>query len=946
MEWLNELKSIVPAERIKTRLIDLVSYASDAGFYQLIPKAVVQPDKEAEIIALFKFAQNQKVPLVFRAGGSSLSGQSITDGILVDLSQFWNRVKVEADGNEVRVQPGITGAMVNAFLKKKHRKIGPDPSSISAAMMGGILSNNASGMCCGVRYNSYHTTKSIRFILPDGQCYSTEHSHDYDRFLEDAPVLADELKLVRNQILADSSLFEKIRKKYQTKNTVGYSLNALVDYEHPLDIFAHLLIGGEGTLAFISEAVMHTIPDLPHKSTALLYFPDIYAACQAIIPLIDAGAEMVELMDRASLASVENQQGMDPFVKTLSATAAALLVEFQEEDLDALNNRVNNFMADAGELALLNAPVFTQEPVQREFFWKVRKGLFPAVGAVRASGTTVILEDVAFPLEKLGDAILDLQTLFRRYQYDNAIIFGHAKDGNIHFVVTQGFDGPGEIERYDLFLRDVVDMVVHKYDGSLKAEHGTGRNMAPFVETEWGADAYGIMKRIKTAADPLGILNPGVIINADREVHIKNLKPLPAVEAEVDKCIECGYCEHKCPSRDLTLTPRRRIVVRRALVDMKAAGRKADYDTLLEQYQYDGLETCAVDGLCATACPVDINTGDLVKRLRRENHSNIANRLALMVARNFSTVESSARFALKAGSVMNSIFGKKTMPRLTGLIRKIIPAFPLWAEQLPAPPSLVSLSNRKWKSADRSIPAGQKIVYFPSCISRVMGSAAAGKKNLMETFFSVSEKAGIDVVVPEKIMGSCCGQIFSSKGFSGAYQLTANKIMEQLWEASAMGAFPVIMDVSSCTYTLRQLRPALTAANRQRFDALQIRDSIDFLHDIVLPLTKSATKKDRIALHPVCSLQKMGTQHKFIHIAERFAEEVVLPLHAGCCGMAGDRGFIFPELTTAATLPEANELKNCNANGFYSSTKTCEMAMSEAVGKNYESILYLVDECI
>jgi D-lactate dehydrogenase len=200
---------------------------------------------------------------------------------------------------------------------------------------------------------------------------------------------------------------------------------------------------------------------------------------------------------------------------------------------------------------------------EQAFLWKVRKGLFPAVGAVRVSGTSVILEDLAFPVEQLGDAIIDLQRLFNEYGYYNAIIFGHAKDGNLHFVITQSFNETPEVDRYDKFMREVVKLVINKYDGALKAEHGTGRNMAPFVETEWGGDAYAIMKRIKKIIDPDNLLNPGVIINDDANVHIRNLKELPTVEEEVDKCIECGYCEHVCPSRDITTTPRGRFVARR-----------------------------------------------------------------------------------------------------------------------------------------------------------------------------------------------------------------------------------------------------------------------------------------------------------------------------------------------------------------------------------------------
>ena len=939
---IEELQKILTENRIRTRYIDLVSFASDAGFYHLLPKAVVHPVSEAEIISLFQFSHSHKIPLVFRTGGTSLSGQSITDGILVDLSKFWNKIQIEEDGELVRVQPGITGAMVNAYLKKYKRKIGPDPASISAAMMGGILSNNSSGMCCGVKLNSYHTTKYIRFILPDGKIFSTENPQDYIRFENECKDLYNNLEDIKFQIASNRELYNKIRKKYQTKNTVGYSLNAFIDYKHPLDILAHLLIGAEGTLAFIAEAVLETVPDYPYKSTALLYFPNIYAACEAIVPLTNAGALMVELMDRASLHAVENMPGIPAIVKTLPETAAALLIEFQENSEEELKERVKSFLSSTSELSLFNDPVFTNDPAEQAFLWKVRKGLFPAVGAVRASGTTVILEDIAFPVEKLGDAISDLHQLFIKYNYLNGIIFGHAKDGNIHFVVTQSFNTAEEITRYDLFMRDVVTMVTGKYGGTLKAEHGTGRNMAPFVETEWGGDAYEIMKKVKQAIDPNRLLNPGVIINDDKNVHIKNLKELPSVEEEVDRCIECGYCEHKCPSRDITTTPRRRIVIRRVLKKLEVAGDTANYNLLLDQYQYDGMDTCAVDGLCATACPVDINTGDLIKRLRRENHSASANKIALLAAKNFKTVEWAARAALKMGFAINKIFGKNAMIKMTGGIKKVIPAMPLWSNHIHLPPELSIIKSKKQTSK----VAESKVVYFPACISRMLGTYEGKKKNLMETFMSICNKSDIEVIVLDNVNGSCCSQIFSSKGFSDAYRFTANRIVEQIWKTSREGSLPIVIDVSSCAYTLHNIRPVLTDENKSKFDQLTILDSVDFLHDMVMPLALVKQKKRNIVLHPVCSLEKMKTENKFVRLAKHFADDVTVPKYAGCCGMAGDRGFLFPELTASATNPEALEVSQKKYNGYYSSTKTCEIAMSDAVKENYESILYLVDEVL
>jgi len=935
------LKKIIPENRIKARYIDLVSFAADAGFYHLLPKAVVQPVTEEEIILLFQFSQQHTIPLVFRTGGTSLSGQSVTDGILVDLSQHWNKIKVEDNGDSVRVQPGITGAMVNTYLKKYNKKIGPDPSSISAAMMGGILSNNASGMCCGVKLNSYHTTKFIRFILPDGKIFNTENQLDYDRFEKECAPLFNSLLDIKSEVHQNEPLYKKIRIKYQTKNTVGYSLNAFIDHEHPLDILAHLLIGAEGTLAFIAEALLQTVPDYPFKSTALLYFPTIGAACEAIMPLNNAGASMVELMDRASLRAVENLSGMPAIVKSLPETAAALLIEFQENSWTVLEERVSTFLLSTATLSLYNAPVFTSNTAERDFLWKVRKGLFPAVGAVRASGTTVILEDIVFPVEKLGYAIADLQKLFKRYEYTNAIIFGHAKDGNIHFVITQSFDTPQQIKRYDLFMREVINLVVKKYDGSLKAEHGTGRNMAPFVETEWGSEAYTIMKKIKQAIDPHLLLNPGVIINEDKNVHLKNLKQLPPVEEEVDKCIECGYCEHICPSRNITTTPRRRIVIRRALKKLQLEGETAKYELLLSQSKYDVLDTCAVDGLCATACPVDINTGDLVKRLRRENHSAKANKFTLFIAKHFKLTEQVVRVALKMGVGINKLFGKNTMTKLTGGLKKMISAIPLWSAQINNPPHLAILKNNNAVTNSKNT-----IVYFPACISRMLGTYEGKKKNILQTFISICNKSGLEVKVLDNVNGSCCSQIFSSKGFKDAAGFTANSIVENLWKSSNGGNFTIVIDVSSCAYTLHHLRPILTEKNKQKFDQLTIRDSVDFLYDKIMLTANVKHKKNRIVLHPVCSLEKMNTTHKFIHLAKHFAAEVLVPKNTGCCGMAGDRGFLFPEITAAATRPEANEVMAQEFDGYYSSTKTCEMAMSDAVKKNYESVLYLVDEAI
>ena len=934
MNLYQSLESLLPADRLKTRAIDLYARAGDASFYYLIPKAVVLPVSVEEIQSLFKIAKAHGTHLTFRAAGTSISGQSVTDGILVDLSRHWGGCRVEQNGELVRVYPGIIGAAVNQQLKKWGRKIGPDPASINAAMMGGILSNNSSGMCCGVVDNSYHTLVSVRFALPDGSVFDTGIPGDYERFEKESSEIFNGIVEMRDRILLNAALTARIRSKYLTKNTVGYSLNAFVDYEHPLDILGHLLIGGEGTLAFIVEAVMRTLPDLPAKKTGLLFFDNPMSACNAILPLKESGAAALEFMDRASLRTIENIKGVPDFLKSLPVKGCAILCEYQALSSELLEGLFERALAAIENLPLIAPAGFTDDPTTQALYWKIRKGMYPSVAAVRAKGTAVLQEDVAFPVSRLGEAIEDMQDLLAKFGYDKeGIIFGHAKDGNLHFVLPQAINTAAEIDVFRQFNEDLVALVVGKYDGSLKAEHGTGRQIAPFIEAEWGGEAYEIMKELKTLIDPFRILNQGVIINADKECHLKNLKQLPVIEEEVDKCVECGYCERRCPSREYTMTPRQRIGVRRALVTLKAQGKTELYNEILGDYQHDGMDTCAVDGMCATDCPVNINTGELIKRLRRENHSDRENNMALRVAKGFKAVEGATRFSLQAGFAMNSLFGSKTMPNITAGLRIFAGGFPQWQPYLTRPPELRTQE-----------PVGAEVVYFASCISRMMGSDSKGG-DIMEVFLRVARKSKVKVLLPHDIKGSCCGQIFSSKGYAEAYRFTANETIESLWGWTNEGKLPVVMDVTSCTNTLQHSRSELTVDNQARFDKLIFMDSIDFALDVLLPRLAITKKKDKIVFHPVCSLYKMeGLLDKLKALGKACANRADIPIDAGCCGMAGDRGFYFPELIAAATKAEATEVKEQAYDGYYSSAKTCEASLSAATGKNYRSVLWLLDE--
>lgn len=936
-EIKQKLSGAIDPSRILSRPIDVIAFASDASFYRLIPQAVIQPQGVAEIQALFRFSREHGIPLTFRGGGTSLSGQTISDGLLVDSARYWRSLKVEEGGNKIRLQPGVLGGQANAALYPFGKKIGPDPASVAIASIGGILSNNSSGMSCGVEQNAYHTLDSLTFVLPSGTAINTADPDADEQFRLQEPELTRTLLELKQRIESNPALAARIRAKYKMKNTTGYGLNSFVDFERPVDIFRNLLIGAEGTLAFIAEAVLRTVPDMRVKYTGLLFFPNLHAAAAAIVPLREAGAAALEMMDRASLRAIQDLPGIPPLIKGLSNEAAGILVEFQvadEQDRPLLEVKLKEAIAN---LTLVAPPAFTHDPAEQAQFWRIRAGLFPSVSAARGTGTTMITEDLAYPVNRLAEAALDLTSLFKKHNYDDVILYSHAKDGNIHFMMPQGFNEKWQVEKYTGLLEDVVRMTLDKYDGALKAEHGTGRNMTPFVRMEWGDEGYAIMQKLKQTVDPRTLLNPGVIINPDRHSYIANLKSTPIIEPDVDKCIECGFCEPKCPSRDLSLTPRQRIVVRREMQRLKETGDVAGYAALDADFPYMAVDTCAVNGLCATACPMGIDTSKLTKYFRKLGHTEQEHKRAVSVARNFATTEKVARLGLALGHLGAVLFGHTTMTSLTRGMRAMTgQVLPLWSKEMP----------RARKGAlPVTTAAGAAAVYFPTCVSRVMGALPGepDDRTLMDALLNVAERAGVKLYVPADAVGVCCGVPFSSKGFEPAHHEAINHAIDRIWTWTGEGAIPVVVDTSPCSYGLQTARPHLTPENQARFDKLRIIDSVEFANDRLLPKLTVVRKVHSVVLHPVCSVTKMGLTNKLVNVAGACSDHVTVPQNAGCCAFAGDRGFLFPELTEAATKPEAAEVMAGNFDGHFSSSRTCEVGMTRATGKIYRSFVHLLD---
>ena len=1009
-QFLSELRQFLPANRIYTDELRTLGWGTDASFYRKIPKVVIRSDGEAEISKIVCVCSKYKLPYTFRAAGTSLSGQSCTDSVLIVAGKHWEQYELADDKQSIRLQPGIVGGRVNQILKPYGRVFPPDPASIGSAMVGGIVVNNASGMNCGVHANSDRMMLSARVILTDGTVLDTGSEVSRQEFRKSHPAFLDKIERLRDRVRADKELAERISRKYAIKNVTGLNLRPLVAYDDPFDIIAHSMVGSEGTLAFLSEVTMKTLKDYPFKASAMVYFLTMKESCEAVVAMkkMQAGEEdleysaenlvvkSAEMLDYKSLSSVDDpvylQYKQDVDAGKIAGVEpgdyhnlTAILTETKGITHEQLLEKIERIKECLSQFQLYIPADFTEDPAVYGKYWSIRSGIFPSVGGTRPVGTSCLIEDVAFPIESLPEATVKLQKLIADHGYDDACIYGHAFEGNYHFILNQSFADEHEVARYAEMMRDVARLVVEDYDGSLKAEHGTGCNMAPFVKYEWGDKAYEVMKELKQIFDPDGLLNQGVIFNDDPDCFIKCLKPLPVLDFDfssvpdgghylmdsslstaketveqvkrANKCIECGFCEVNCMSCGLTLSSRMRIAVQREIRYLTATGADPErLATLKKQYKYYGDQTCATDGLCATSCPMKINTGELTHLIRQMdmNNSKMGYRLGEFAANHMAGIKSGLRVVLDVAHLAHVTLGPTMMSAIARGMNRM--GLPLWTTAMPKKHRQPKKSDLTQFIIERSLPPSpskkrgpespspsgegrgkaSKVVYFPSCINQTMGQSKHGGKlhDLVDEVIQLMAKAGYEVIFPEGMERMCCGQIWESKGMLDIADRKSAELEAALWKASEEGKYPVLCAQSPCLHRMRKVMHKMHLYEPAEFIMKYLVPRLDF-HPIDRP----------IALHITCSTRQMGVADDLINLAKMCSTRVFLPEGVGCCGFAGDRGFTFPELNRYGLRKLRPQIEANKIEVGYSNSRTCEIGLETNTGIPYMSIVYLVNEC-
>ena len=995
-DFLAEIKKFVPSDRIYTDELRTLGWGTDASFYRQIPKVVVRSEGEEQMAKIIRACNQFHLPFTFRAAGTSLSGQSVSDSVLIVAGKHWERYEIGPDQETIRLQPGIVGARVNELLKPYGRVFPPDPASIGSAMVGGIVINNASGMNCGVHANSDRMMISARLILTDGTVVDTGDEKSKELFRKSHPEFIKKIEDLRDRVRADQELADRIRLKYSIKNVTGLNIRPLLAYDDPFDIMAHCMVGSEGTLAFLSEVTMKTLHDYPFKASAMVYFMTMKESCEAVVAMkkLKAGDEdlkmsaenlmvkSAEMLDYKSLSSVDDpvylqyQKDVDtgkiPGVEPGDYhNLTAILTETKAVSHEQLLEKIDKIKECLSQFSLYIPAEFTEDPAIYGKYWAIRSGIFPSVGGTRPVGTSCLIEDVAFHIEDLPEATVKLQKLIADHGYSDACIYGHAFEGNYHFILNQSFKSESEVKRYEEMMRDVARLVVEEYDGSLKAEHGTGRNMAPFVKYEWRDKAYEVMKELKAIFDPEGLLNQGVIFNDDPECFIKCLKPLPVLDFDFDKvpdggkylmdpslstahetieqvkrankCIECGFCEVNCMSCGLTLSSRMRIAVQREIRELESTGADPERAARLrKQYKYYGDQTCATDGLCSTSCPMKINTGELTHLIRQMdmNSNKLGYKVGEFAANHMAGIKSGLRVVLDVAHLGHVTLGPTLMTSICRGMNKM--GMPLWTTAMPKKHRQPKKSDLTQFIIEKSIPQHEeehsplKVVYFPSCINQTMGQSKRDGKihDLVDEVIQLMAKAGYEVIFPDGMEKMCCGQIWESKGMLDIADRKSAELEEALWKASEQGKYPVLCAQSPCLHRMKKV-----------MKKMKLYEPAEFIMEYLVPRLDFHPTDRHIALHLTCSTRQMGVDKDMIALAKLCSTNVFLPEGVGCCGFAGDRGFTFPELNKYGLRKLRPQIEKNHIEVGYSNSRTCEIGLETNTGIPYMSIVYLVNEC-
>lgn len=902
-------------------------YSTDASIYQVMPQIVVCPKDKDDVVACMKVAAELEVPITARAAGTNLAGSCIGTGIIIDFSKHMNRIlgMVEKQGRYfVDVEPGVINNTLQAYLKEHGFFLPPDPSSSEISMIGGNVATKASGARSVQHGTMDDYLVGVEFVTAHGTVIDTLNPDTIPTHI------ASGLKEVQDAIFSDPEALEKLRSKEDIKVASGYNLFAFLKYnidaaqtnmDSISNIITHLMPASVGTLGLFTRLRIEAVPIVEGTSISLVYFKDVKEAGDAVQFIKKLGAVKIELMDSISVGIVRGKYPQYNIPEGVSA----LFVEFDGEDRHIKIEQMEELVSEKGyDISRIDSEA--EDIEHMENLWAVRKALVPLLTHYAQDiKPDAFIDDVSVSVSHLADLINDLHKVFEKYGIVSAI-YGHAGSGNLHIRPMLNLNEPRNLKIFPKLADDVYE-VVFKYNGAMTGEHGMGRLRTMYLEQEWGEHIYGYMQHIKEIFDPQNLLNPDAMFSNQ---HITDNVKYPTVyTSSFEKpCINCGYCKSVCPisrtkkgergARSFLQLMRLRESAPENILGMLSETDRKDIEKQLS--------TCLGCLSCATRCPSHASVGDFVLN-GRSGHAGAATRKMMELwAGDYDRFQELATVFGIIEPLVDNPMSRKAI----NIGSTILAQTPLRSDR-PIP----KFRKRPVSSHKQiHVEGGMNVALFAGCASRIVDDGT------FEATLRVLNRSGFNVSVPEQ---QCCGLPMKDVGMMELAQKTAAANLDEFSDESIDA---IVSICASCTMELKKLPEMFADCDdaRLRDAAKVVADKTHDIGEFLLSHLDDSVfdgtgdeKPEKLNLkatyHEPCHLKNLGITKQPRALIRKMVSEYE-DMEDGCCGGAGQYGFMHPVESDAIFDLKLESLKRINPDVIVTTCPSCQEQLKWEVKKN------------
>lgn len=918
-------------------------YATDASIYQIEPLGVVLPKTTEDLRTAVTIAMEQHVAIIPRGGGTSLSGQSIGPGLIIDVSKYLNQIiETDADQEWVRVRPGVVLAQLNRHLEPMGYQFGPDVATSDRANLGGMIGNNSAG-ARSIKYGkTLDHVLELDVVLTDGNLVTfgeLNRTTLNNRLLKEGRE-GDIHRVVRTVVSKNEA---EIRRRFPKilRRVSGYNLDALLP---PASMnLAKLIVGSEGTLATVAEAKLKIVRRPKHRGLAVAHFDSLDEAMRSLAPILTTGPSAIELLDQMILELAQRNpqfRGRVDFVE--GRPAAIFLVEYSADE-PAEVERGFEELTRVLRGSRMGALLKTTDPARCEHVWNVRKTALPLLFSLPGDRKPVtFVEDTAVDPARLPEFVSRFKEILRR-NGTHGSFYGHASVGCLHIRPLLDLRTPEGVRDMARIAEEVVELV-REFGGALSGEHGDGLARSVFNRRMFGNELYDAFCAVKSAFDPQNLMNPGKIVHGPPMTeHLRSHPNLPLAGTTVlsfaDEggpleivlgCNGNGLCRREgvgtmCPSYMATHEeqhgPRGRANLLRAAME----GRLGDAspDAWATQNLADSLDLCLMCKACKTECPSSVDIAKLkAEYLCQRHRRRRAPLLDRLLADMSKHARHASRFAPFSNLVMRSWPARWLMEQTFGLDRR---------RKLPAYQRRTLLDWFRRHPTLLSRPRG-KVVLLADCFTN------HHEPHVGRDAVSLLEMAGYQVYLAP----ICCGRVMISRGFLDEARALAKGGVERL-RGYAEDGIPILGIEPSCLLTLVDEWPDLLPGEATTAVALQARLVESWLAERVVPGSDEfpliTDEPMEVLYHGHCHQKAGGAQSASVRAVRTLAGVEPTVLDAGCCGMAGAFGYecshydISVQIFSQRLLPALRRSPNATvvAPGFSCRTQMRDLARRRAL---------------